>query len=85
MLVGVSFVSPMYDCNILLDHIHSSILDDIQFAAVSPLLDLTFYFSSLVWFLLPIHHVRTLQPMEKAYPLLSHLITRILESLLVVL
>ena len=44
MLIGVSFVRPMFDYNILLDHIHSSILDDCQFVAVSPFLHLNLLF-----------------------------------------
>ena len=50
MLIGVSFVSPMSDCNILLDHIHSSILYDNQFVDVSPFsyLNLLFFILSLV-------------------------------------
>ena len=67
MLIGVSFVSPMSDCNILWDHIDSSILDDNQFVVVSPFLHLNLlFFYPESWFLFPIHHVRTLQPMEKA-------------------
>ena len=48
MLIGVSFVSPMSNCNILLDHIHSSILDDGQFDDVSPFLHLNLLFFILV-------------------------------------
>ena len=48
MLIGVSFVSPMSDCNILLDHIHSSILDDSQFVVVSPFSHLNLLFFILV-------------------------------------
>ena len=44
MLIGVPFVSPMSDYDILLDHIHSSILDDCQFVAVSPFLHLNLLF-----------------------------------------
>ena len=51
MLIGVSFVNPMSECNILLDHIHSSILEDSQFAAVSPFshLNLLFFILDLVF------------------------------------
>ena len=44
MLIGVSFVSHMSYCNILLDHIHSSILDDSQFVGVSPFSHLNLLF-----------------------------------------
>ena len=51
MLIGVSFMGPMSDCNILLDHIHSSILDDSQFVVVLPFshLNLLFFIIGLVF------------------------------------
>ena len=51
MMIGVSFVSPMFECNILLDHIHSSILDDSHFVVVSPFshLNLLFFILGLVF------------------------------------
>ena len=48
MLIGVCFVSPMSECNMILDHIHSSILDDSQFADVSPFSHLNLLFFILV-------------------------------------
>ena len=55
MLVGISFVSPISNCNILLDHIHSYILDDIQFVGVSLFshLNLLFFILGMVFVSLP--------------------------------
>ena len=51
MPIGVSFVSPMFDYNIRLDHIHSSTLDNSLFSVVSPFshLNLLFFILGLVF------------------------------------
>ena len=47
MMIGVSFLSPMSEFNILLDHNNSSILDDNHFFVVSPFSHLKLLFCIL--------------------------------------